>query len=103
MILKRKIVLLLGIFASLLIQGCAINFNLPANRFDSPEAMGEKGDVNFELAYGGANTVELTSEYGDTAPNTSNPALLRDAYNLKGVVGFGLNEKMDLRIETTNF
>ena len=98
---KNNLLLRLFVLAVFVIvaPACAIKTNIPANRFQSPEARGETWHGSVHLALHGATEITLVSDYSRQPPITTAPEVDRGGLITLGV-DLGLLERLDLSVQT---
>lgn len=95
----RLVRLLLVGVAPLFFSSCVILFNHPVNRFDSPEALGERWKAHFDAGLGGSNSVILTPNTDTTPVSSVSPSFERDDALTRLQFGLGILERLDFDIK----
>ena len=83
--------------ALLLLPGCAITLNLPANRFESPEAQGGQS-LYFEGGVQGANQLVIVPLTTADPPRVDSPSFRRSSSSALLGAGIGLFSRLDLGV-----
>ena len=99
--LKRTARLILPPSAALALCGCALGFNMNANRFDSPETRGERFKAHVEpLNLTGSNTLLVVPDLTATPIQINAPGFDRSSvsYRLSGGVGVFEDLDVDLKL-----
>lgn len=78
----------------LLLTSCAVNYNMPTNRFESPETRG-KLKTGFYAGVGKGVNVELTPNYSTTWATTTQPNISKTGYTTLGA-DIGVTESIDI-------
>lgn len=81
----------------LLLTSCAVNYNMPTNRFESPETRG-KMKTGFYAGVGKGVSVELTPNYASTWASTTNPVLSKTGTTTLGA-DLGVSDSVDVGVK----
>jgi hypothetical protein len=91
--------LFVAVLLAPLLGGCAISYNMPVSRFDSPEAEGRSGAVRLDIGVGSNNTVVLTPDFVTTAITTTSPTIVRDDLDLRAAGSYSVTERLELDLK----
>ncbi|HUP56116.1 MAG TPA: hypothetical protein VM598_01600 [Bdellovibrionota bacterium] len=79
-------------------SGCVILFNMPANRFVSPESQEDFGHGHVDLGVGGSEQVVLSPNSETVFANTTSPAMIRANAQSRFAAEFGVIERLDVSL-----
>lgn len=85
--------------STVLVSGCAVNVNIPANRFESPESLGpvrDKGKVEMGGGLGGSNNIIFSQDFTLYPIEPATPPIQRAVADVYVTGGIGLLDKFDL-------
>jgi hypothetical protein len=96
--MKVLLSLLMNFVLVSFLSSCAISYNMPDTRFETPETTGKRWGGELNAGYGYGKDVELTSDFSQRWVDTDNPTLKREKFLTAGG-RLGIDERIDLGLQ----